>query len=370
MLSLLFNKNRNKYRNEIKVSENDFRLQEIINTTPSVNFYVPTFWCKGTFTQLIWLLIREYIFLNKVKYNKIILNRPDGGTVSLAISENKNFGETSPIVLFLHSITGSSETVNSFVRYSEKRGWRSIVLNRRGHDLPLTSPNFNIMGDIDDTTAMIKYVNELYPKSKYVCAIGISAGSGQIVSYIGRESKNVGISAAVSLCPAYDIGNAFTNLDKHYPKMANVLLGRVKNFFLLKNSEILSKEDGFLEGMQAKTLHEFASSVCKMAGANDWEEYLQEHNPMVHFRENEIPCLILNSLNDPVCIKENIPDINHKNYALILTTYGSHIAYTEGFFGEASYMERVSLDFLESCFKLTMNHSSKPIQDSIAEIFL
>ena len=357
MLSFLFNKNHNKYFNEIKVSENDLRMQEIIKETPSLKSYIPTFWCKGTFTQLIWLLIREYIYLNRIRYNKIILNRPDGGTVSIAISENIYFDETSPIILFLHSITGSSETVNSFVRYSEKRGWRSIVLNRRGHDTPLSSPNFNIMGDIDDTTAMIKYVNELYPKSKYVCAVGISAGSGQIVSYIGRESINVGISAAVSICPAYDIGNAFSNLDKHYPKMANVLLGRVKKFFLSDNYNILSKEEGFTEGMKSNSLHEFASSVCKMSGASDWEDYLKQHNPMVHFKDNQIPCLILNSLNDPVCIKENIPDLSCNNYALVLSKYGSHIAFTEGFFGEGSYLERVSLDFLESCYKLKFKNS-------------
>jgi uncharacterized protein len=357
MLYSFFSKNSNKYRNEIKVSENDFRMQEIIKETPSLKSYIPTFWCRGKFTQLIWLLLREFIYLKSVKYKKIILNRPDGGTVSIAISENNNIDETSPIILFLHSITGSSETINSFVKTSEKRGWRSIVLNRRGHDTLLNSPNFNIMGDIDDTTAMINYVNELYPKSRYVVAVGISAGSGQIVSYIGRESGNVGISAAVSLCPAYDISKSFSNLDLYYPKMANMLLERVKKFFLSNNYDMLSREEGFKEGMESKTLHEFAINVSKMSGAIDWEDYLNQHNPMVHFKENQIPCLILNSLNDPVCIKENIPDLYCTNYALVLTNYGSHIAFTEGLLGEGSYMERVSLDFLESCYKLKFKNS-------------
>jgi len=352
-----FTKKTKQYLNEIKVSENDLRMQEIIKDTPSLKSYIPTFWCRGKFTQLIWLLIREYFFLNSVTYNKIILNRPDGGTVSIAISENKKFEETAPIILFLHSITGSSETVNSFVRYSENRGWRSIVLNRRGHDRALSSPNFNLMGDIDDTTAMITYVNDLYPKSKYVVAVGISAGSGQIVSYIGRESIKVGISAAVSLCPAYDISKSFSNLDKHYPRMAKLLLGRVKEFFLSNNYDILSKEEGFIEGMESETLHEFAVNVSKMSGAIDWEDYLNQHNPMVHFKENQIPCLILNSLNDPVCIKENIPDLYCTNYALVLTNYGSHIAFTEGLLGEGSYMERVSLDFFESCYNFSFKKS-------------
>ena len=66
MLHSFLKKYKNKYLNEIKVSENDLRMQEIINGIPSLISYIPTFWCRGTFTQLIWLLIREYFFLKSV----------------------------------------------------------------------------------------------------------------------------------------------------------------------------------------------------------------------------------------------------------------------------------------------------------------
>lgn len=340
------------YSSEIRVLEQDSRMLHAIEKTPSLRSYRPPFWCRNAFTQIFWLILRETYYYNKVTYRRIKLNREDGGTVCIDIAESNHLRKDAPIVIFLHTITGSSNALNSFVRYANKRAWRAIVLNRRGHEEILTSPNFNLMGDVDDTVAMIEKVKELFPESKFLSAVGISAGSGQVVSYIGREAENVGISAAVSLCPAYDIGQAFENLDKRYPLVASLLLKRIKNYFLKSNEEILKNEKGFQEALEAKTLHDFVQVISPMAGSENWEAYLQQHNPMSHFQNNHIPCLILNSLDDPICIKENIPDLKHSNYALVLTKYGSHIAFAEGLFGQGSWMERITMDFLESCLEL------------------
>ena len=131
-----------------------------------------------------------------------------------------------------------------------------------------------------------------------------------------------------------------------------LLLKRIKAYFLKNNSKLLENSTGYKEALNAKSLHEFAQFASPMSGAKDWEDFLREHNPMSHFKDNQIPCLILNSLDDPICVKANIPDIKYKNYALVLTKYGSHIAFAEGLFGQGSWMEKVTMDFLESCFDL------------------
>jgi len=334
---------------EIRLLETDTLMSEIINRTPSLRTYKPPFWCKNAFVQILWLIIREIVYYNTVKYQRHKLIRPDGGTLCIDVSKDEELKEDAPIVIFIHSITGSSNAVNSFVRYARDRGWRSIVLNRRGHDHPLTSPNFNLMGDVDDTVAMIDHIKTMYPDSKFMSAVGISAGSGQVVSYIGREAHNVGISAAVSLCPAYDIGQAFANLDEYYPFVASLLLKRIQSYFLKNNARVLKDAIGFEEGLRAKSLHEFVERVTPISGSKDWEHYLEKHNPMSHFKDNQVPCLILNSLDDPICVKENIPNERYQNYAIVLTQYGSHIAFAEGLFAQRSWMERITMDFLETC---------------------
>ena len=69
------------------------------------------------------------------------------------------------------------------------------------------------------------------------------------------------------------------------------------------------------------------------------------------FHRNKIPCLILNALDDFLCLKENIQyDIVKKipNYVLCTTEYGGHTSYNEGWFAEGNYMHRLTLDFFET----------------------
>ncbi|MEM7184270.1 MAG: alpha/beta fold hydrolase [Spirochaetota bacterium] len=338
---------------EIRLHPEDENMRKIISNCSSITAgYKPTFWCSGTFAQLLWLLIKEQFNLNSVRYKRHPIVFADGGSVCIDIAESEELQETSPIVFFLHTITGSSQTTNGFVKYALRRGWRAIVLNRRGHEHSLTSPKFNLMGDIDDTIAMIRQGKSLFPQASYAAAIGISAGSGQVVSYIGRQREKVDISAAVSICPAYDVSTAFTNLDTSYPKVSALLLKRVKKYFLENNRQILQKQSGFEESLRATKLQEIFQSLSSLAGAEDWQDYLTKNNPMAHYKGNQIPCLVLNSLDDPVCVKDNIPDLREKNYAVVLTRYGSHVAYAEGISGFGSWMERVSMDFLDTCMRL------------------
>ena len=85
-----------------------------------------------------------------------------------------------------------------------------------------------------------------------------------------------------------------------------------------------------------------------LAGCQNIDEFYQENNPMQFFTGNQIPCLVLNALDDFLCLKENIrydvKDIVH-NYVLAITDQGSHIAYNEGWKAQGNYMWRVTLDF-------------------------
>ena len=50
----------------------------------------------------------------------------------------------------------------------------------------LTSPKFNMMGDAADTRLMVDHVMETWPASSYLAMVGISAGSGLLITYLGK----------------------------------------------------------------------------------------------------------------------------------------------------------------------------------------
>ena len=66
----------------------------------------------------------------------------DGGTVSIDYAETESqIPADAPVVIFLHTITGSGKEVGHYMRSATKRGWHSCVFNRRGHaGVKLTSP--------------------------------------------------------------------------------------------------------------------------------------------------------------------------------------------------------------------------------------
>ena len=65
-----------------------------------------------------------------------VLVLEDGGTVSIDYAEcPEEMPETAPIVIFLHTITGSAKETGYFMRYAVRRGWRTCVFNRQANNL-------------------------------------------------------------------------------------------------------------------------------------------------------------------------------------------------------------------------------------------
>eukprot|EP01134_Creolimax_fragrantissima_P005848 CFRG5848T1 len=329
-------------------------MQRILSHMQStLGSYRPTFWAHGNYAQLgllvLWGKIR-----GAAEFKRHVINCEDGGEV--AVEEyipphgSEELPQEAPVVLIMHTIAGKAQDESEFCKYAYSRGMRPIVLSRRGHFSPLVTPKFNFMGCTNDTTLMVKYVEKMYPDS-FLGAVGFSAGSGQVVSYIGRQNDIGPVRAAVSLCPAYDMKDAFSNFDEKSPLLAKYLLMGLKKFFLHTNFDVLNQSLQYEDAVGSTSVQELFETSVHMAGFGSFEEYLEDSNPLRHYHMNKVPCLVLNALDDPLCVEKNIRlDIAEdvENFALILTKSGSHVAYKEGLLGESCYMHRLAIDFLHS----------------------
>ena len=77
------------------------------------------------------------------------------------------------------------------------------------------TPRFNLLGDTHDLRHAVKHiadkVESLRPGSP-LFLVGISAGSGLLVRYLGEEGPRSLFTAAASLCPGYDLRHAFARV--------------------------------------------------------------------------------------------------------------------------------------------------------------
>ena len=155
---------------------------------------------------------------------------------------------------------------------------------------------------------MVRDIHTNHPDS-FIALAGISAGSGQVVSYIGREGGKTPIGAAASLCPAWDIRKSWRILQERYPKMDRMILESVRSYFIEKDCNapaLASLPDAVAATKRAQTLDEFMQAAVPFAGCSSMEQYFKENNPMEYVFGNETPTLVLNALDDFLCVKENI----------------------------------------------------------------
>ena len=267
--------------------------------------------------------------------------------------ENQQLTPDSPILAILHTLTGDSEHYLGFMRYATSLGWRSCVLNRRGHSgMPLRTPNFCVIGNVDDTVAMVSRIRQLYPDN-FLGLAGISAGSGQVVSFAGREGDRAGIDVLASLCPAWNLEDAFVKLHQSHPRLDAWLTRGLQDYFVNRpdNQEVFEGLEDVVDKVnQASSIDEFMRAAYPLAGCLSYEQFLKEYNPMNYISGMKTPTLVLNALDDFVSLRENIDsDLVEgdtvEQVVLVVTKQGGHIAYNEANGG--SYMWRLTMNFFE-----------------------
>lgn len=294
--------------------------------------YQPTPWLYNAHLQLLWLLLVEAI-APPLRYERHdTLTMRDGGTTALDWLGLDAAADT-PTVILLHTVTGDAQSMRTIARdLREGTGWRVVLCTRRGHGgLPLTAPVINTMGCTEDLREQLRRIRAEFPESP-LYAVGVSAGSGLLVRYLGEEGSRSLIRAGVAYCPGYDIGVAWTRTQPFYSR---AMAKRLKRHFLHPHPQAFAHFGRYVDCLAARDLDEFHQNLYELAGCASVDDYLARCNPMGVFDRITAPVMILNADDDPVCVIENALDhldaIKRIPGALLVrTARGSHCAFFEG----------------------------------------
>ena len=342
-------------------------IEKILQARPNLKNpnYNPPFWAFNSWINILVFVLKQR-FSTYFDHRNQLLHRDylptdDGTTTRLSIdslredNDDDNLYDVkldAPLLLILPTITGSGSSHTYLMKMAAARGWRPLCLNRRGLADELDTARFNVMGDQDDTILQVQYVRKKYNNATFVGMMGLSAGSGLLVNYLGASGSSCGVDAACCLCPAYDVESAFKNFHHQYPKVDGLLLRDVKKKYVLANEKMLREynSDAVDACLEADSIDTFLHAHIPFTGSSNEKEYFKRSNPMAHVFGIRIPVMILNSEDDMVCLPENIREdlaAECGGVLLLRTAEGSHIAYTEGWNGGGNYLVRTSLEFLE-----------------------
>ena len=291
------------------ICEHNANTEAIYNACPALrNDYRPTAWAYNTHLQIGLLLLKEALAPKLAYEQRDVLTMSDGGTTSVEWLGLAH-GEQVPTVILLHTIAGCGDSIASYSRYlHQKLRWRVAVCVRRGHgDLPLTAPQINTLGSTNDLREQLSHIQQKLPRSP-LYAIGVSAGSGLLVRYLGEEGHSTPIKAAFAYCPAYDTEIAFARAAPFYSAYMTKKLIR---YFLEPNSHQFRELASFEPCTQSRDLDEFHQHCYEMAGYSDPQEFNHYSNPMRVVAGIRIPVMVLNSRDDPICSGQNVDDNAH-----------------------------------------------------------
>lgn len=323
--------------------------------------YCPTLWLANPHAQMLYfdLFKRHRI---QLKYDAIEqLTMKDGGITGIAWY-GQNLSAKTPTIVVMHTLTGTPESMRELVQdLHHYTGWRIALCLRRGHGkLPLTVPKINILGSTDDLREQIQYIQQHYPQSD-LYAVGSSAGTGLLVRYLGEAGKNTPFKAAFALSPGYNSESGFGLVHPLYSKLMTKKLFKAfiqpyRSTWQWTNLEQLLK---------AKTLAEFEQCYFNMAGFEDYQSYAQAVNPIYVMDDIQIPLVVLNAEDDPICRIDNLSPYKQKlanmpNILVVTTTKGSHCIFYQGFAKTRSWSSRVIADYFRH-YALT-EQTKKPRQ--------
>ena len=308
-------------------------LNEILARVPSIKQGPsPPLLLRNRHVQFIpWLLQNEIHRLQGIPYQRIDVEVSDcmnklevcqattmNDTVTLDIfppfdSDYEGFNKSSPVILYAPGLQSHSQDLpgNSIVRKAFGAGFRSIVVNRRGHtpNQRLKSPRWNLFGDVDDLEQVYWYIKQnLVTADTAFFLHGISAGTAVTVTSLSKwdrrrivepERPTPAIVASLDLTPGYDISKVLLRERFLWP-YNDLLMQGVKDHFVVRNEEVLRAHDSATVDrlLNATSLQEIVDLGVTFAGYDNTTHYYEDTNPINALKDILTPKLVLNAVDD------------------------------------------------------------------------
>lgn len=208
---------------------------------------------------------------------------------------------SAPVLLLLHTMSGTSREFAPVAAEAVRRGWRAAVLLRRGHlGSPLTVPRIHLAGHTPDTKAMVAAAAARFPRAPLL-ALGSSAGSMALMRYLGEAGADSPIIASVCVGgPGYDNGPRKCAARFH-PLLDKIIVEYIKRFFFRRqNRPALEQLASFAALRAARTLAEFQGLGYELEGYGSAEEMFEATNPIPMAGCSRTPLLCISARDDPM----------------------------------------------------------------------
>nr|XP_027192819.1 uncharacterized protein LOC101493992 isoform X2 [Cicer arietinum] len=250
---------------------------------------------------------REVLEVEELSYQRVCLNSPDGGVVSLdwpiELDLEEERGLDSTLLLVPGTPQGSmDDDIRVFVIEALKRGFFPVVMNPRGcASSPLTTPRLFTAADSDDICTAITYINNARPWTTLM-GVGWGYGANMLTKYLAEVGERTPLTAATCIDNPFDLDEATRAFPYHHVTDQKLTRGLVD---ILQTNKALfqGKTKGFdvEKALLAKSVRDFEEAISMVSyGFVDIEDFYTESSTRNMIKDVKIPVLFIQSDNGMV----------------------------------------------------------------------
>ena len=341
---------------QLYYKESDLSDYLIQNCSSLSRVFCPPWWMIANHAQTIMP-----VFLPKpdMVFKRELVKLRDEGMLAIdwATSGIEELNTSAPVLLILPGLAGNANGCRHLVKHAVERGFRPVVFNKRGHGgCKITTPRLQNFCDPTDFKQVIEFVERKYPNAR-LASIGLSAGSGLLLAYLGLEQDPVPLVANVAISAGYDTDRVLNGYLR--PPYDYLLLQGLRRI-IQENKDVLSDKFDVSHALQSKTMIELQDRLYRQIyGYKTLQEHWLKDNPLPHMSEIKAPVLCINSRDDPICAQELIPFgvfARNQNLMLALMEKGGHCGFIEKE-KLSSWAERTAVDYIASVLDYMENNS-------------
>jgi uncharacterized protein len=288
-------------------------------------------WLPGGHAQTLWPVITRRVPLD-VRSERLEL--PDGDFVRLDW-----VGESGPIVVVLPGLQGDIESayVRGLLQACQKRGWRGVVLNYRGHGEPNRLKRSYHCGMTCDLQFLVHHLAEREPNA-VLGIVGYSVGANICLKWLGECGKRgdaLPVAATVGVSAPFHLGLVANKIQRGFSRIYQWYLLRSLRLDVLRKMEAMGDDFGLThrELRRLNTFYKFDDRISgPWHGFRGADDYYAKTRSDVLLNHVAVPTLIVNSRNDPLVPAKLIPrpcDVSDK-VVLEVTPSGGHLGFVCG----------------------------------------
>ena len=308
--------------------------------------FKPAWWCRGPHCQTLWQALLRRRPRPALRRERLEL--PDGDFLDLdwgtdpSVADSQAGGR-APIVLILHGLEGSAQSVyaRGLLSALQTRGWRGAVLHFRGcSGTPNRLARSYHSGETGDLDFVVRLLHARHPQAP-LAAVGFSLGGNVLLKWLGEQGANAPLRSAVAVSVPFLLDCAAVRLTQGLSRLYQWKLLRSLRRGLRQKfapprtpaAPTLAAPIDLHALNRLRCFRDFDHHVtARLHGFESAEHYYRVSSSRQYLPGIAIPTLILHAADDPFMTADAIPraDEVSPTTALEVQAHGGHVGFIGG----------------------------------------